>query len=63
MSTRDLSPSDFAGLELQHDRRASFSEQQDYMPSAGAPSFWQLAALFSSPLLTIVLVSLAFIFH
>jgi len=58
MSARDLTHSDFAGLELEADRRVSFAEQQDHMPPVGAPSFWMLSALAASPLLTIGVVSL-----
>lgn len=58
MSARDLTHSDFVGLELEADRRVSFAEQQDRLPPVGAPSFWMLAALVASPLLTIFIVSM-----
>jgi hypothetical protein len=36
----------------------SKAEREDRLPPVGAPSFWMLAALVASPLLTIGLVSL-----
>lgn len=59
MSARDLSHSDFVGLELEADRRVSFAEQQDYQAPVGEPAAWIVVLLCLSPLIVAGVVSLA----
>lgn len=53
---RDLSVSDFVGLELQaeRDRRVSRAEQEDYMPPVGAPSLGEVLFLLAPIVLCLV---------
>lgn len=54
MSARDLTPSDFAGLEVQHDRRVSFAEQEDYQVPEEAPNNGDVLLLIAPILLTLI---------
>lgn len=54
MSARDLTPSDFAGLEVQNDRRVSFAEQQDYQVPEEAPNNGDVLLLIAPILLTLI---------
>lgn len=54
MSARDLTPSDFAGLELQADRHVSFAERQDYQAPIGTPDAWDLLLLIAPIVLTLI---------
>lgn len=51
---RDLSHSDFVGLELEADRRVSFAEQQDYQVPIEATNNGDVILLIAPIVLTLI---------